>query len=60
MYKAITPKQARVINTRNGMDTCDDDGIKTFWATNESETETWMFESKKERDRFLGIDKRRK
>lgn len=52
--KAITAKQARKINDRNGMETEENDGRKTYWATNESETETYSFESKAERDLFVG------
>lgn len=53
MYKKITAREAEKINSRNGMDTWEEDGIKTYWATNEAETETWVFESKKERDKFV-------
>lgn len=51
--KAITAKQAYAINKRNGMETEENDGRKTYWATNESETETYSFESKIERDLFV-------
>lgn len=50
--KAITAKQSKVINRRNGMDTLDGDGI-TYWATNDDESATWAFDSKKERDEFV-------
>ena len=51
--KAITVKKADEINRKNGMETWAEDGCRTFWATNENESETWAFDSKKERDQFV-------
>lgn len=51
--KAITAKQAEAINRRNGMETWEGDGHKTFWATDDEERETWLFDSKSERDEFV-------
>ena len=51
--KAITAKQAKVINRRNGMETLEGDGITTYWATDDDESATWFFDSKKERDEFV-------
>lgn len=47
---AITAKQAKEINLKNGMETWEGDGQRTFWATDEEKTETWVYDSKKERD----------
>lgn len=52
-FKAITAKEARAINLKNGMETCENDGRATFWATLEDETETFDFNSKAERDDFV-------
>lgn len=46
----ISAKEAREINLRNGMSTEECDGHRTFWATNEDRSETWIYESKRERD----------
>ena len=50
--KAITAKQAEVINRRNGLETLWGDG-QTYWATDDEESATWDFDSKKERDEFV-------
>ena len=50
---AITAKEARDINLRNGMETEENDGHRTFWATNEERTDTWLYDSKKERDEAI-------
>lgn len=52
MLKKISPKEAEKINRRNGMDTYEDDG-RTFWATNEDETETYPFGTNKEREKAI-------
>ena len=51
--KAITAKQAKIINIRNGMGTEDMDGCRTYWATDDEELETWIFDNKKERDEYV-------
>jgi hypothetical protein len=50
---AITAKEAKEINLRKGMETEENDGRRTFWATNEERTETWIYDSKKERDEAI-------
>lgn len=56
-YKKITPKQAKKINERNGMETWEQDGQKTYWATDEDETGTWFFDSLQERNEFVERDR---
>jgi len=51
--KAITPKEAIEINKRNGMEWENEDGHKTFYATDDEETGVWDFESKSKRDAFV-------
>lgn len=54
MLKKVSAKKAYEINKRNGMETEEDDNRKTYWLSNEDETETYgPFYSIKERDRFL-------
>lgn len=53
MYKKITAAQAKKINAKLGLEFEDGDGVRTFWATNDEETEITSFDSKRERDRFL-------
>ena len=50
--KAITAKRAEIINRRNGLDTLWGNG-RTYWATDDEESVTWDFDSKKERDEFV-------
>lgn len=51
-FKAITAKEAEKITLRNGM--CwTADGSKTFYLTDEDETEVWEYSSKTERDRAV-------
>ena len=56
---AITAKEAKRINIRNGMETWEEDGQRTFWATDEERSETWMFDSKKERDEAIERNNRK-
>lgn len=49
--KAITAKYAYELTEKLGLCSGDDD--RTFYATNEEETEIWEFDSKKERDDFV-------
>ena len=51
--KAITAKQANKINKRNGMETCESDGWRTFWASEDDESSTYYFYNKQERDDFV-------
>jgi hypothetical protein len=51
--KAITVKQANKINARNGMGTCEEDGRRTYWATEDDESSTYYFYNKRERDEFV-------
>lgn len=51
--KKITAKEARAINRRLGMETWEDDGASTFWATDENESGCWVFDTKAERDEFV-------
>ena len=47
--KKITRKQAEKIANKSGYPLAENDGI-TFYATNDSETEVYEFDSKKERE----------
>lgn len=47
--KAISRKQAEYILKKNGLAISDGDG-RTFYATNEEETEVWEYSSKTKRD----------
>ena len=49
--KAITAKHAYKLMTKLGLDSGDDG--RTFYATNEEESEVWEFDSKAERDEFV-------
>lgn len=49
MLRAITRKQAERIANRTGYPLTENDG-KTFYATNEKESNVWEFDSKRERD----------
>ena len=49
--KKITAKQAERITKKLGL--CWGDEEKTFYATNESETEIYEFPSKRERDNAI-------
>lgn len=53
MFKSITASQAKKINIKLGLSTWEEDGQKTYWATNEEETETYAFDSIRERKAFL-------
>lgn len=54
MLKKINVKKANEINKKNGMDTWEDDGEKTYWVANEEETVAYgPFFSQKERNNFL-------
>lgn len=48
--KAITRKQAQKIGMKSGYPITEDDG-RTFYATNEEETEVWEFDTKAKRDK---------
>lgn len=52
-YKKITAKQAVKINEKLGLETCENDGQRTYWACDEDETEIYMFDSIAERAEFL-------
>lgn len=52
-FKQITPKQAKVICNRLGLETFEDDDVKTFWASNEEETQVYIFDTNAERKEFL-------
>lgn len=49
--KKISARQAEKIMKRLGL--CFGDDGKTFYATNEKESEIYEFDSKKERDEFV-------
>lgn len=49
--KAITANQAYKLIAKLGLDFGDDG--RTFYATNEEESEVWEFDSKAERDEFV-------
>ena len=51
--KAITAKKAQEITDKTGMALCGAEDGRTFYATNEEETEVWLFDTKKERDAFV-------
>lgn len=55
MLKAITSKQAYALNKKLGM--CLDEEHKTFYATNETETGIWEFDTKAERDKAIKASK---
>jgi len=46
--KKINAKEAKRLTEKLGL--CWGDGSRTFYATNEEETEVWEFDSKAERD----------
>ena len=48
-YKAITRKEAEKICRKNGVSISESDG-RTFFLTNEDESEVWEFNSKAKRD----------
>lgn len=49
MLKAISRKEAEVIAKRIGIAISEDDG-RTFFATNDAETEVYEYDSKAKRD----------
>ena len=49
--KVITAKYAYELTEKLGL--CVGDDGRTFYATNEDETEVWEFDTKKERDDFV-------
>lgn len=49
--KKITAKEAERLSKKLGLSYGAD--ARTFYATNEDETEVWEFDSKKARDEFL-------
>lgn len=51
--KAINAKKAQEITDKTGMALCGAEDGRTFYATNEEETEVWLFDTKKERDSFV-------
>ena len=51
--KAINAKKAQEITDKTGMALCGAEDGRTFYATNEEETEVWLFDTKKERDAFV-------
>ena len=48
-YRAITRKEAERILRKNGYAISESDG-RTFYLTNEDESEVWEYDSKKKRD----------
>lgn len=50
-YKKITAKQAYKLAKKLGLEICEDG--RTFYATNEQETELWEFDTLRERNDFL-------
>lgn len=50
--KAITRKEAYRIANKRGVTISEDDG-RTYYATNEEETEVWEFDSKRDRDKAI-------
>ena len=52
--KAISAKQAEKLTAKLGL--CFGDDRKTFYATNEAETDVWEFDTKKERDRVVNLN----
>lgn len=50
-YKKITSKQAYKLAKKLGLEICEDG--RTFYATNEQETELWEFDTLRERNDFL-------
>ena len=48
--KPITRKKAIVISNKIGCPISEDDG-RTFYATNETETDVWEFNTRQERNR---------
>ena len=53
--KAITAKQAYKLLEKLGLDYGNDG--RTFFATDDEESEVYEFESKKERDEFVNIER---
>ena len=49
--KKITPKEAVKIAKKLGIEIYDE--RRTFYATNNKESEVWSFDTKKERDDFV-------
>ena len=50
--KAITAREAKRIGEKTGFPPTEGDG-RTYYATNEEETELWEYDSKKERDEHV-------
>lgn len=50
--KAITRREAERILRESGLAVTDGDG-RTYFATNEAETEVWEFDSKAKRDKAV-------
>ena len=50
--KAITRKEAEQILRKNGLAMTEGDG-RTFFATDENESEVWEFDSKAKRDKAV-------
>lgn len=48
-YKAITRKEAERISRKLGLSISENDG-RTYFLTNENESEVWEYDSKKKRD----------
>ena len=53
--KKANYKQAKKIAIKNGLAICEDG--RTFYATDEQETGLYEFDSKKERDTFLELNR---
>ena len=53
--KAITAKEAERLTLKLGL--CWGDDRRTFYATDEDETEVWEFDSKTERDKAVKKDR---
>lgn len=51
--KKLTAKEAVKLLRKLGLCCMGADDGKTFYATNEEETEVWEFDTKKERDAFV-------
>lgn len=51
--KAITAKQAKKLSLEIGVCFGGEMDGRTFYATNEEETELWEFDTRRERDSFI-------
>ena len=51
--KAITAKKAFEVTMKTGMGWCGAEDGRTFYGTNEEESDVWFFDSKRERDAWV-------